>query len=451
MPSRTEVEQVLWELTAGRKDVQDLRDALLAIIPPAATKRRPDAALVRNLAALEALPTSIEALSVLEAEPEVFAALGRLPKLRLLQVRRGEALRNEHLAVIAKLPLQSLELDRCPKVDSEGLQHLEDHPKLESLRLKGLPQVDDRAFATFGTLAKLRALEVRGTQRVTANAIHLLRGELEIINGPIPSLPPKLQSLRLVDLDQLDARSAEAIASFTTLTELDLWGCDGIDDEAVENLIPLSRLRKLKIGGNVRGFISHRITLSSAALDSICFFGKLEELTFAAARVADSRLDRLARLPRLRRLDLSLSRNISGRGFDPMPELEELAMAQCETDDGSISAIVGNAPGLRRLDLSYGPGMLSSEGLRQLQGLSRLEELDLSRRNVDDEALAGLKGLGTLRCLDLRGNSKLGDLGLGHLKALPSLELLQISSSAFTVRGLKSYETARPGCRLDVE
>src|SRR5438105_7583550 len=106
--------------------------------------------------------------------------------------------------------------------------------------------------------------------------------------------------------------------------------------------------------------------------------------------VTDSDMPGLARLPDLKRLDLSLTR-ISDRGLralKPAPSLEELNLFFAEQIGGEGAAVV--------------------------KGWKHLKHLNLRGTKITDSTLEFLSGVSSLEWLDI-GSAQITDTGLDHL------------------------------------
>ncbi len=95
-------------------------------------------------------------------------------------------------------------------------------------------------------------------------------------------------------------------------------------------------------------------------------------------------------------------------------------------------------PGLRRLSvdqLGLPVATLSDTGLRHIEGLTRLEVLDLLGSDITGAGLQYLEKLTRLRMLRLRGTA-VSNAGISHLARLGQLEFLDLSETAITDAGL---------------
>lgn len=101
-------------------------------------------------------------------------------------------------------------------------------------------------------------------------------------------------------------------------------------------------------------------------------------------------------------------------------------------DDDELVNLQGMTD-LLHLDLSRTP--VTDAGLLHLQGLDRLEVLQLWDTAVTDAGLALIARLPNLVQLGI-GNTRISDAGLPHLRALGRLRVLQLFGTGVTGRGL---------------
>ena len=82
---------------------------------------------------------------------------------------------------------------------------------------------------------------------------------------------------------------------------------------------------------------------------------------------------------------------------------------------------------------------VNDAGLVHLQGLTTLENLDLSNTRVSDAGLVHLKGLTKLYWLYL-SNTKVTDAGLVNLKGMVNLQTLNLNNTKVTDAGLEHLQ-----------
>ena len=163
--------------------------------------------------------------------------------------------------------------------------------------------------------------------------------------------------------------------------------------------------------------------------------GEIVALDMHGEWVTDSDLRQLASMPKLERIDLSLTR-ITDHGLKLMRDLKgvrelNLYYAENVTDEGV--AALKSWKNLRRLNLRG--TKITDTTLEHLAGLKSLESLDVGFAQVTDNGLEKLTTLENLKELTVGGN-KLTDVGLDALKQLQSLRYLDLSGQQRTDSGL---------------
>ena len=163
-----------------------------------------------------------------------------------------------------------------------------------------------------------------------------------------------------------------------------------------------------------------------------------------ASWVTDSDIALLAKMPELRKLDLSLTR-ITDRGLRalrPAAGVVELNLAFDEqVGDEGTSALRGWKQ-LARLNLRG--TKITDATLEMLGGLTTLEALDIGYAQLTDVGLDYLTSLSRLTWISMGGN-KLTDTGLQFLRQLPQVTYLDIAGTQRTDSGLWSITLAEQG------
>jgi len=129
--------------------------------------------------------------------------------------------------------------------------------------------------------------------------------------------------------------------------------------------------------------------------------------------------------------------------FEPF-DLQSLELRQVNVDDESLAAI---APlhSLRTLWLDNNP--ITDAGMAHLAGLKKLRVLGLARTRIGSPGLAQLAGLTHLTELDLTGTD-VDDAGVALLKPLAALRKLDLTDTQVTSQGHTQLVAARPECRV---
>lgn len=269
----------------------------------------------------------------------------------------------------------------------------------------------------FARFAKLRALVVeggehRGVPAVIAEMPALEELTLQFFGGPPEGFDAlaRTRLTRLVMNEMKVALAEEPGALASTLTELNLRGCDL---DAVPQMVRgLSVLEKLDVSKN-------RIDWRPGAFASLAALRELDVATNAFARMPDMP-DSLASLRKLR-LDHNPLASLDGSVLGAMHGLEELSIAGIGSPLASLPWEIGTLAALKSLDVSGHPSLKS---LPNLSGLRSLEELNV-RGNGLTTLPDSLGELTKLRKLVLAGNklTHIDDVALSKLAELRVLEL----------------------------
>ena len=123
---------------------------------------------------------------------------------------------------------------------------------------------------------------------------------------------------------------------------------------------------------------------------------------------------------------------VRGRHLAPFTNLEALDLVYCPVDDEGLKQMQGLTK-LRKLLLR--DAVISDEGLRNLGGLVNVEQLDLGGTKITDAGVAHLRGMTKLKKLNLQG-AVLTDEGIRHLASMTGLEELNLYGTKVTNAGV---------------
>jgi hypothetical protein len=208
-----------------------------------------------------------------------------------------------------------------------------------------------------------------------------------------------------------------------------LWiNCYGTDSD-LEQVAKLTRLKSLDV------MFCEGIT--DTGLAHIRNMRQLEELHLPS-RTTDAGLAHVAKLSKLWYLDMQWCDQITDKGLAHLAKLTNLKHLWVRsipiTDTGLRH--IANLRQLQCLALEGGAG-ITDEGLAHISKLENLSALWLSDcDNITDAGLAHIAKLKELSSLDLSG--KITDAGLAHIAELPSLRTLNLGK-----HGTMSDEMAR--------
>ncbi len=151
----------------------------------------------------------------------------------------------------------------------------------------------------------------------------------------------------------------------------------------------------------------------------------------------DQELEALRAFPELRILKLRECFGLTGKGMHALAgltRLQELDLSKGRITDEGLKHLQG-LTNLRSLTLFWNNDV-TDEGLRHLRGLTNLRRLDVSLCfDITDKGVSHLRGLTNLQYLGL-DDTKIGDDGLVNIKGLCNLEKLTLNHTAVTDKGL---------------
>ena len=137
----------------------------------------------------------------------------------------------------------------------------------------------------------------------------------------------------------------------------------------------------------------------------------------ANGQMTDGLLDRFSRLDHLTSLDFDSSRDLTDAGLRHLarlPRLRQLNLAGCGITDRGLE-VLQHLAALESIVLSWTP--ITDAGAAHLAACERLREVDLTRTPSGDGAIQALAGKGSL--CDFRSGNEVTNSGLARLHELP--------------------------------
>ncbi len=110
-------------------------------------------------------------------------------------------------------------------------------------------------------------------------------------------------------------------------------------------------------------------------------------------------------------------------GIDYFNNVTEIVLRGFLSDDELVR--IGRFPRVEKVWHASSSHWVSDAGLAHLDGLARLEELDLSSSKITDAGLVHLKGMKSLKQLNL-ARTRITDAGLVHLAHLINLQAMSL-------------------------
>jgi internalin A len=284
-------------------------------------------------------------------------------------------------------------------VTDVGIQKLQLLPDLEELNLDTVEALTDAAASYLRADKHLRRLGLRGT-------------DITDVGMPYLAVLTGLKSLDL-SYTMIGDVGLESLPAFTVLEDLNLGGTR-ITGTNLNFLKLLPRLKILSFNGIQRRNADACWTplLTDLDLDTISLLAGLEDLNLGAGvslgktgvavgagnchvtggiQLTDLGIAKLAKLTKLRRLDISGAR-VTPQGLkalEKLPNLERLSLWNCAKLDDSAAPEIASLVKMSNLDLSYTP--VSDVTLKKLAALKDLKSLYLTDTKVTPEAVEAFR------------------------------------------------------------
>lgn len=312
------------------------------------------------------------------------------------------------------------------------IERLSEVTTLKRLDLS-LTYVSDRGLEHVKRLAQLEDLNLYAAEFITDAALAYLRGHRQ------------LQRLNLRGTDVTDT-SLAFIAALPNLKALDI-SFTQITDVGLEHLAALAALEELNLGGNKISGVGLHVLKLLPNLKKLSFYGVQRRNAgwCWAPVVTDLELDTIALVAGLEDLNVGFGVGLGApRPSDLGPADGE---AECRIAGGTRITDFGlsklaKLTKLRALDLSG--AAITSAGLKTLSQLPELRRLNLwNVKGIDDTASAHLGTLSKLAILDL-SDTLVGDDTLARVGTLRSLERLYVNDTRVTAAGIAAFQTTHP-------
>jgi len=174
-----------------------------------------------------------------------------------------------------------------------------------------------------------------------------------------------------------------------------------------------------------------------------------DTIRLEAGDIDDERIETLASVERLRiiRIDGGRLTAVAGESLATMPHLEQLHLRNVVLDDGLLERLA-NSESLWLLNV-VGSGF-TAEGVASLARLPGLRQLRLGMAMGDDHVAAAISELVTLRSVHLIGLA-ITDQGLLSVAALPKLQSLYLDDSRVTDVGWEQLFERYPHLHVHID
>gem|GEM_PF-6929612 len=175
--------------------------------------------------------------------------------------------------------LKFLEIRRCSEITDEGLKNLEKLKALEKIDFTLTP-IEDGTLKRISKLPKVEVLKLGFCKNITVEGWKHLG---------------KMKKLKVLSLEatKIDNPGLMQLANLTDLKELNLNNCSNVSDSGLEALKNMKKLERLELRSTKVKLIPHIDRLRN-----------LKSLILYNTRLADAGLKKLAKMKQLRHLDL---------------------------------------------------------------------------------------------------------------------------------------------------
>ena len=268
-----------------------------------------------------------------------------------------------------------------------------------------------------------------------------------------------LETLSLVGSQAFTDAGLAHLQNLTRLKRLDIMGQPGISGASLAHLAGLARLEQLQFTtpriddadlAHLSGLVGLRsLTLmldensgvTDAGLAHLEPLQELRSLQFdQATRITNQGLAHLGKLARLDSLNLTNARVTDLKGLESLTDLRILNLMGTPIGDAGHASL----PRFSKLELLSAGRELTDAGLIHLRELPGLISLDLSSTRITDAGLATLGEFPRLERVDV-GFTAVGDPGIAALDKLPKLNSLNVLLTKVTDEGVKAAKAAHPG------
>ena len=278
--------------------------------------------------------------------------------------------------------------------------------------------------------------------------------------GPIESVGLGRGAGSDPDAIRVTDKGLKHLAAFPQLRQLDLGTSSEVTSDGIKGLSELPMLIDLSYTPE-----------NKDCVQALSHLTNLQRLTLLQARVTDSDLPSLSRLP-LRKLCLSYT-SVSDDGLKhlvPLSKLDALHLEKTSVSDAGLKQLA-TMESLRNLNLSK--TKITKSGLKELTRLKKLQVLYLACLGIGDAEVELLSAFGGLEKLSLHNNpvtdagmksvgrlkelrrlslvsTKVTDEGLQSLAACSKLEMVDLYNTKVTREGIATLKKALPNCIVTI-
>ncbi len=242
---------------------------------------------------------------------------------------------------------------------------------------------------------------------------------------------PALRRLRVAGSDIDDAALAR-LAAGSRLELLDAVGCERLTSAALASIGSLKSLRNLRLSGPA---------INDESVQQLAGLSDLAAVLLQQTEVTDRGVEVLAKLPKLKEVNLFGSRAVSDASLAALAELPALEKLRLRG-----TGVTGeNAAALRQMnrvtELDLSETAFGNAGMPAVAAMPALTQLNLWLTPVDDQGIESLRGKRALTSLNLDNVSGITDASLAVIAEMSELSFLHLGGTSVTAEGLQQLKS----------
>ncbi|MBL8662913.1 MAG: hypothetical protein JNM29_08810 [Candidatus Odyssella sp.] len=249
----------------------------------------------------------------------------------------------------------------------------------------------------------------------------------------------KWASFARVPAGKLNPADLAKLKALPKLEEIVFGGNAATDAGVAEIAKAAPQLRRLWL---------FRSAVTDAAFPHVATLDGLESLHLAGTRISASALVEVARLKKLRVLELD-DTDVGDAGLEAIRNMPALAEVSYKDMRGVGARGMAALAALRRLDALHLAFAEVDDSLEKLAASRTLRQLALLRATVTDARAASIAKIKTLRVLAL-SYTPITDGALAHVAAMPQLSTLELVGTRVTDDGVKALGQTKSLTALDL-